>query len=56
MAGLSSMAHIILTGLTETNFPKSVIFVLNGKNLITDLNAEGQSSSDESDNDDNELI
>ena len=27
--------------------PKSVIFILNGKDLNTDLNAEGQSSSDE---------
>ena len=34
--------------------PQSVILILNGKGLNTGLNAEGQSSSDESDDDDNE--
>ena len=34
--------------------PQSVILILNGKDL-NDLNTDGQSSSDESDDDDNEL-
>ena len=40
----------------EDQLPQSVILIINDKDLNTDLNAEGQSPSDEPDNDDNKLI
>ena len=54
-AGRSSTAHNI-SWFGGDQLPQSVILILSSKDLNTDLDAEGQFLSEESDNDDNELI